>query len=61
MVKLAKDEGIKNRPTETGNRWQMSGVWAVDAAGVVKWGGVAAQASDVKDVGEGVRALEDGR
>lgn len=36
---LAKNEGISNRPTESGSRWQTSGTFAIGEDGRVKWGG----------------------
>ncbi|KAJ7656359.1 hypothetical protein DFH06DRAFT_1045719 [Mycena polygramma] len=35
--KLGKNEGIWNRPTESGNRWQTAGSFAVDNEGIVRW------------------------
>ncbi|CZR54410.1 uncharacterized protein PAC_04294 [Phialocephala subalpina] len=58
VFKLGKEEGIWNRPTESGNRWQTSGSWGVDEKGVVRWGGVAKSAADILDFGEGVKVLE---
>lgn len=49
MYKLGKSEGIWNRPTESGNRWQTSGSWAVDGMGVVRWGGAAKAADEIPD------------
>ncbi|KAF9873616.1 glycosyl hydrolase family 28 [Colletotrichum karsti] len=49
VFSLAWNEGIKNRPTESGNRWQTSGTWAVDAQGKVVWGGISKSASDIPD------------
>lgn len=40
-----------------GSRWQVSGAWAVDSAGVVRWGGKAKSADDVPDLERGVEAL----
>lgn len=56
--KLGREEGIWNRPTESGSRWQTSGSWAVDAKGVVRWGRPAERADDVLGFGEGVSSLE---
>lgn len=50
-------EGIKNRPTQTGNRWQTSGSFAIDGKGVVRWGGAAASAQDMPDFEDAVKAL----
>lgn len=48
--KLGQEEGIWNRPTESGSRWQSSGNWAVDAEGYVRWGGPAVRVDDVIDI-----------
>ena len=58
VVRLGREEGIWNRPTESGSRWQMGGCWGVDAQGVVRWGGVAARADEIPDVVEAVKVLE---
>ncbi|RMY50286.1 hypothetical protein D0864_14584 [Hortaea werneckii] len=66
--RLGSEEGIWNRPTESGSRWQVSGFFAVGVDGkgggdgegdgmVVKWGRAAERADDVPDFEEGVRAL----
>lgn len=38
VFKLGRDEGIWNRPTESGSRWQTSGSCATDARGIIIWG-----------------------
>jgi hypothetical protein len=48
--KIGKEQGIWNRPTESGSRWQCSGHWAVDREGIVRWGGPAARADQVIDI-----------
>jgi len=55
--KLGREEGIWNRPTESGSRWQISGSFAVDGEGVVRWGGAASRADDVPDFEKAVEAL----
>ncbi len=57
VYKLGKTEGIWNRPTESGNRWQTAGGWAVDGKGIVRLGGVAKTADEVPDFGEAMKAL----
>lgn len=57
MYTLGKGEGIWNRPTESGSRWQTAGSWAVDKGGVVRWGGMGGSSDDVMDLEEGVRAV----
>lgn len=54
---LGKKEGIWNRPTESGTRWQVSGNWALDGEGKVVWGGTAGQASDIPDFGEAIEKV----
>lgn len=62
-LRLGRDEGIWNRATESGSRWQTAGAFAVDAAGVVRWAHVAGSADDVANFGEALTALrpESGR
>ncbi|KAH9812640.1 AhpC/TSA family [Teratosphaeria destructans] len=55
--RLARDEGIANRPTESGSRWQTSGFWAIDADGITRWGRPAKSADDVPDFEQAVEAL----
>jgi hypothetical protein len=59
--KLGREQGIWNRPTESGSRWQSSGYWAVDQGGFVRWGGPACRADDVMNVAEAVKGLEKSR
>lgn len=58
--RLGKNEGIWNRPTESGSRWQMAGSFAVDGGGAVRWGAAANRADDVPDFGAAVGALKGG-
>ncbi|PYH92817.1 hypothetical protein BO71DRAFT_15563 [Aspergillus ellipticus CBS 707.79] len=55
--KLGRERGIWNRPTESGSRWQLSGNWAVDAQGVVRWGGAVERVDELMDVGEAVECV----
>lgn len=57
VYKLAKQEGIANRPTESGYRWQTSGSWAVDGAGKVVWGGPSKSADEIPEFEDAVRAV----
>lgn len=57
LYRLAKDEGIVNRPTESGYRWQTSGSWAVDGQGKVVWGGPAKSADEIPDFADAVKAV----
>lgn len=54
---LGRDEGIWNRPTESGSRWQMSGTYAVDGEGVVRWGGPAQRADEIPDFEAAVESV----
>ncbi|KAK0370443.1 hypothetical protein CMEL01_10001 [Colletotrichum melonis] len=58
VFKLSREEGIANRPTESGNRWQTSGAWAVDGKGQVTWGGPATTASEIPDVEKAIETLK---
>jgi len=60
VARLRGEEGIVNRPTESGSRWQRSGFFAVDGTGVVRWGRAADKADDIPDFEEAARALEYG-
>ncbi|RYP81948.1 hypothetical protein DL769_001792 [Monosporascus sp. CRB-8-3] len=57
------DEGIWNRPAESGTRWQTSGAFAVDPpgpgpeGGVVRWAWVATSADDLPDLRAALAAL----
>ncbi|KAJ5085317.1 hypothetical protein N7532_010088, partial [Penicillium argentinense] len=55
--RLGKEEGIWNRPTESGSRWQGAGNWAVDEGGVVRWGGPVKRVDEVVDVEAALGAL----
>ncbi|KAJ7698946.1 hypothetical protein B0H17DRAFT_1006385 [Mycena rosella] len=58
--RLGKTDGIWNRPTESGNRWQVSGSFAVDGGGTVRWGGAMRRADEVPDFEEAVGVLKAG-
>ena len=58
VYKLGKEEGIWNRPTESGSRWQTAGSFAIDGEGLVRWAQVAGRADDVGDLAKGVDTLE---
>ena len=47
LVQMGRQEGIWNRPTESGSRWQTAGTFAVDERGTVTFAKVATQADDV--------------
>ncbi len=57
-VALGRKEGIWNRPTESGTRWQTGGAFAVGMDGVVRWAHVSSGASDVPDFDEVLRVFE---
>ncbi|ORY69816.1 uncharacterized protein BCR38DRAFT_93282 [Pseudomassariella vexata] len=56
-LQLGKQENIWNRTTESGTRWQISGAFALDKDGIVRWAHVAATADDLSKLDEGVAAL----
>jgi hypothetical protein len=60
VYKLGKEKNIWNRPTESGSRWQTAGSWAVDAQGMVKWGGLSKSANEVPTFHEAVTAVKVG-
>ncbi|KAL2024478.1 hypothetical protein VTK56DRAFT_8289 [Thermocarpiscus australiensis] len=55
--RLAKEEGIWTRASETGTRWQIGGAFAVDANGIVRWAKPASSAEEVPDLKEALNAL----
>jgi hypothetical protein len=57
VFRMAKDEKMWNKPTESGTRWQTAGTFAVDGQGVVRWGGPAKAADDLPDLKEALAAL----
>ncbi|CAM1502809.1 Fc.00g075850.m01.CDS01 [Cosmosporella sp. VM-42] len=57
VFRLGTNEGIWNRPTQSGTRWQMSGAFAVDRGGTVRWAHVAGSADDLPDLEAGIKAL----
>jgi hypothetical protein len=57
VFRLARQEEITNRPTESGNRWQTSGSFAVDGEGVVRWSKVANAADEIPNFDEALKAL----
>ena len=56
--RLGKEEGIWNRPTESGSRWQTAGFFAIDGEGIVRWGRAARRADDIPDFEEAVDAID---
>lgn len=57
VSKLDKEEGIKVRSTESGNRWQTAGNFAVDGHGIVRWSRKDERADDLPNLKDGVRAV----
>ncbi|KAJ7180925.1 hypothetical protein C8R46DRAFT_985991 [Mycena filopes] len=55
--RLGKEEGIWNRPTESGNRWQMAGSFAVDEEGILRWGRAMRSAAEIPNFEEGVESV----
>jgi hypothetical protein len=55
--KMGREEGIWNRPTESGSRWQTAGSYAVDREGIVRWGKAAERADDIPDFEDAVGTL----
>ena len=57
VYRLGQDEGIWNKPTESGSRWQTSGAFAVDADGTVRWTHVSKTADDLPNFDDALGAL----
>lgn len=58
VYRLGKQEGVYNRPTESGTRWQTSGSFAVDGKGKVTWSKPSASADEVPDFKDALNSLE---
>ncbi|KZF24058.1 hypothetical protein L228DRAFT_252555 [Xylona heveae TC161] len=58
VYQLASHEGIWNRPTESGTRWQTAGSFAVDKKGHVCWSRPALSAHEVPNFDEAVKAMQ---
>jgi hypothetical protein len=56
--RLGKDDNIWNKPTESGNRWQTAGSFAVDGKGIVRWTNIPRIAGEIPDFAEAMRAVE---
>lgn len=56
--KLGRNEGIWNRPTESGSRWQTAGSYAVDGDQIVRWGGPTQRADEIPDFARAVESLQ---
>lgn len=56
--KLGREQGIWNRPAESGSRWQTSGSFAVDDNGVLRWGKPASSADEIPDFEKAIAALD---
>lgn len=56
---VAKEDGISNRPTESGYRFQTSGSWAADGKGILVWGKAMAAASDIPDFDDAVKQIRE--
>ena len=57
VYRLGTAEGIWNRPTESGSRWQTSGAFAVDVDGTVRWAHVSGAADDLPNFEAALEAL----
>jgi len=57
VYRLGADDGVWNRPTESGSRWQTAGSFGCDGKGVVRWGRAAQRADEIPDFEEAVRAV----
>ena len=54
---LGKKEGIWNKPTEGGTRWQTSGSFSVSEDGTIKWVAIADAADKLPNFEEAAKAL----
>ena len=54
---LGKKEGIWNKPTESGTRWQTSGSFSVSEDGTIKWFAIPDAADKLPNFEEAAKAL----
>ena len=59
--RLAADEKIWNKPTESGTRWQTGGSFAVDVAGFVAWVKVPKTSDEIADFRDALEVLGHGK
>lgn len=59
VFRLAREEKIANRPTESGTRWQTSGVFAIDSAGTVKYSHPSKTTDDLGDPAAAAEAVKE--
>jgi hypothetical protein len=57
-LQLGQKEGIWNRTTESGTKWQTSGAFAIDNNGVVRWLQVPRTSSEVPSLNTALAALK---
>lgn len=58
VYQVGKKDHIWNRPTESGSRWQMSGSFAINQQGYVRWGQAASSAYWIPDFVEAICAVK---
>lgn len=56
-ILLGWREGLWDRATESGSRWQTAGAYGIDRSGYVRWVHVPRLASDLADFGDAGAAL----
>jgi phosphoribosyl-AMP cyclohydrolase len=61
VYRMAKDEKIWNKGTESGSRWQTAGSFAVDADGVIRWVQIPKVMDDLPDLKEAMKAVGVGK
>ena len=57
VYRLGADEGVWNKPTESGTRWQISGAFAVDKDGIVRFAHVSKSADDLPDLNAAAQSV----
>ena len=59
-VNVGREDGIWNKPTQSGSRWQTAGSFAVNGNGEVVWGRPSKQADDLPSLEDGLSAVKKG-
>jgi hypothetical protein len=57
IFQLGREEKIWNRPTESGNRWQIPGTFAVNGNGAVRYLQVAQAVDEIGDFEKARKSL----
>ena len=58
VIKLGREDGIWNKPTESGSRWQTAGAFAVSSDTRIVWSWIARRADDMANLQDAFEAIK---